>query len=186
MDLIREGRPERQALDKIRSDIEVVRAEIDEVIHADAADDDLMKHCRRAVRSELEGPRARQFDSLRRADALVDHLNFPNVPRWENAKLPPLSWAAVILMLGEDRAVQSAYDAAKRGATKPPGLQDADRAKRLAELRDMQRKVERAEEIEILNLEAAGFAVLRRENIDPAVIFDVWGTYTEPAEAAAA
>lgn len=180
MDLSREGAPERKALDKKRAEIAARSNEIEATINAETSDVDLTENCRRAVRGEIEKTRAESaFDSLRRSDAFLAAMDFPGVARYQNIVMPGLTWGALFRVLGEERAAQMVFETSKRGATTEPGLPNAEREKRIADLREQLKKLERAEEIEVLKLEAAGFNLLRRDDIDPAVIFDVWATYDE-------
>ena len=180
MDVLREGAPARKALDAKRSEIAAKSDAIDATIRAEAADVDLLENCRRGVRAEIEKSRAElTLEQFRRGNAFLAAMDFPGMARYQNTVMPDLSWGVLFCLLGEERATQAVFDAAKRGAKEAPGLPNAAREAKIAELREQLKKLERSEELEILRLEAGGFFVLRREDITPAILFEVWQGYNE-------
>lgn len=200
MDLLRAGAPAGAALDAKRAEIEALAEELDSVIRADAADVDLMEQCRAAVAGEIERGYVAGFDALRRSNAFVALMDFSirGVPTsrdpYQNNKVPDLNAGTLYaqinalgrkLKMGDDLAVQVVFETTKARQGSAPGLPTAERQAKIRELGEELRRLQRAEEIEVLKLEAAGFHVLRRADIDPAIIFDVWSTYQEPARIAA-
>jgi hypothetical protein len=186
MDLLREGALERKVLETKRAEIAAKKSEINAVIHAEAADPDLLANCRKAVAEAIDRGFPAGFDELRRSNSLLKAMDFPGMRPYANTKLPDLSWGTLsqtlnsvgrLLGKGDDFAVQVVYETAKRRQGTAPGLPDVERQVRIRELHEELRKLERQEEQEVLRLEALGFNVLRREDIDPAVLFEVWSTY---------
>jgi len=190
MGLILEGAPERKALDAKRAEIRSKQADLQDVIDAEAADADLLDNCRKAVAAEMERGFPSGFDALRLSNSFLKAMDFPGMRPLANTKLPTLDWSALIsfadalgrkLGMGDELSTQVVYEIAKHRRRREPGLPDADRQARIRQLHDELRSLERAEEREVLKLEAAGFHILRRDDIEPEVLFSVWSTYENPA-----
>lgn len=186
MDILRPGRKERAQLDKLQRQIETLRNEIEAAIAADAADVDLREHCRLAVERENRSDhRGSVFDHLRLSDAHARDQDFAGMSPLQNSRMPDLSWRSLFEFLGKDRSIERAFQAAKNGAKTPPGLANAPREEKLAELREQVRKLERDEERETLRLEEAEHVILRREDVNPEILLEVWAGHGAPAGSAA-
>jgi hypothetical protein len=164
------GAPQRQSLDAIQAKEAEVRKAILAAERAPRAPDDV----RKAVRATIEQGVAAS-NGARVGGYVADGLRA--FARPGRGTLPDLSesrnlWAALFLLVGPQAAEDRIVALATEGAAF--GLQVAKREQRIAELRAEWQRLEVDEEREILKLESAGFGILRRADVDPAVCLAIW------------
>ncbi len=169
MEILRPGRLPRQALADIEKKISALLREIEMIGNAPVPDEELRARLKTFLEREVYSRTPeQQFSTLRG-------------PRPGFAVLPDaINFATLAFLFGVDQVADMIM--AKIVATgEPAGLPAAERAKRVAELRSQVRAAEHAAEIEALKLEDAGYSVLRHENADPEMIFEVWANTTADA-----
>ncbi|HET7064233.1 MAG TPA: hypothetical protein VFI49_08130 [Rudaea sp.] len=88
-------------------------------------------------------------------------------------ELQEFSFGTIALLLGIDEIEKRAAKLFK-GIIGDAGVSAAERASRDAQLKAELREIEIEEERAVLALEDQGFAVLRRRDIDPAILWACW------------
>ncbi len=174
MDLLRAGEPARKKLDAIQAQITETKRAARDVERAPLATEDARVKVRAALeRAQRSGEWA--TNALLRFGRVADRYELPDA----TGGVP---WAVLIALLGpkeaEDRLV--ALCTAAPGAR---GLPAGKRAAKLDELRAKLDDLERREEQEVLALEAAGHVVLRRADVRPELLLELWQAMSPPTAA---
>lgn len=167
--LTRDGAPARKALDKIRCEITKTHKLIRDTTSAEIPLDEVKIRLRAAIDAAMYNLTPElPFEEFAQDGAIAGRP----------AMLPvDLRLSDLAYLLGPEKIVDLIADRlAARGSE--AGLPAVQRADRLTELRKELDKLERAEEVEILQLEAAGHTILRREDARPDLLFDIWGKLT--------
>jgi hypothetical protein len=168
--IIRPGHQAMKKLDGIRAKIAETRKAIEADEKLPLPDSEARLNVRAAIVREQAkvGPKATAFG----------RFSYPR-SGYVHHQLPELDWHMLIALLGaqdiEDRIMASI--AARPGERALPADK---RAAKVAELQAEVESLERAEEQEVLTLEAKGFAVLRRADVDARLVLEVWQAKSPP------
>lgn len=160
MNILLASHPDRRVLDKIRSEIAGLQAEIVAVADARLP----FEEVRQSLRDQLEANWANK------PAAYFHGYTYPGGDR----RIPDaINFGFFVFLFGVDTLVDMIMRRLE-SAGGPFGLPAADRAAKLAGLKDKLEALECDEEREVLRLEAVGHTVLRRADARPDLVFDIW------------
>jgi hypothetical protein len=173
MNILREGTPARKKLDALELRAKDLRGKISFVADAPRPVDEVLEEVRRSLQLASENCAG---DSVIRSirGHLSPHREFRGEASIALTK-QPLTLLDMFALIGGD-------DLCKRLrpclAHDHPGMPAAERAAELENLRAQLKAAEVDAECEALRLEKEGHTVLRCEDADPAVLFEVWANAT--------
>lgn len=160
--ILRPGAPARKTLDACQANIAALVVEISAVERAPLAYEEVRSKIAHLIETE-HNPGGVRLENQMIANPLY------------HSPLPPVSWRVLAALLGGAEAVaEKILQNLIIPQCKEPGLPRAQREAKLDELRKKLRRLVISEETETLRLEASGYVILRRQDVDPEVLLEVW------------
>jgi hypothetical protein len=162
--ITRAGASVRQALDRLRDQIQATRKTISEISSAPVPADEVRARLEKAIAAAVYAQvPENSFESF----AGADH-NYGTLP-------VELKFTDLAYLFGTE-AVTELILKRISARDRKAGLPSAKRVVKVAELAAQLEDLERQEELEILRMESAGHAIVRRADASPELLFQIWAT----------
>jgi hypothetical protein len=176
MKLIRPGDDLRGSLDLLEQQICDLKNEIDQTQDACVPLEETRARLRMRIEGRMDRIGGNPFGNFQSGERTFGYAMLPDVFQFEH----------YVWLVGIEQVLDQIM-AKFESAGQKTGLPVAERAARIAELQALLRAAEGAAEIAALDLEAAGFMVLRRADADVSTILQVWKNMpaTAPEKASA-
>lgn len=159
MQILSEGAPQRQALDRLRAERSRIEAELDEVSAASLSVDDAVARLMRSL-DDARQRAADYFTAFARPGASPDSLN-------ATAMVGVLAWL-------DPKTFESQVRTRLKALLPAAGLPIEKRAPAIATLKARVTELDELEERAICDLETNGFVVDRRADVELPMLLRVW------------
>jgi hypothetical protein len=163
-DIVRPGNPKRAKLDKLQREITELQPKISGIETAPLAPEDMRASLERGFDRTLTGP-----SGFEKFDGFLYPASKHHAPEWAHE----ITWGALAAIFGRDDLIDRVAAHLERNRKGEPGLPLAARAGEVARLRERLEAKERAEELEIVELERQGLVILRRPDCDIELILSI-------------